>query len=69
MILFFKPCTSKSEDTSKEVIASYIDQLLQWGQTAPVITRRIPIVEIEKFVNEDSSHELETFMDTGLLNC
>lgn len=66
-ILFFQPCTSKSEDTSKEVIASFIDQLLQWGQTAPVITRRIPIQDFEKlFANDNSSTEYTTFMKTGL---
>ena len=49
-----QPCTSASEDTSKEVIASYLDQLLGFGQTAPVITRKIPVSVIESFVTPNS---------------
>jgi len=50
MKAMFKPCTSVEEDTTKEVIASYLDQLLKWGQTAPVITRSIPISIIRELV-------------------
>lgn len=46
-----KPCSSTDEDTSKELIASYLDQLLGFGQTAPVATRVIPVSVIEKFAD------------------
>lgn len=50
MKAMFKPCTSLTEDTTKEIVASRLDLLLQWGQTAPAITRFIPVKELEQFV-------------------
>lgn len=51
LFYIIKPCSSSSEDTSKELIASYLDQLLGFGQTAPVATRIIPVSVIDKYCN------------------
>eukprot|EP01095_Lingulamoeba_sp_RSL-Kostka_P010030 TRINITY_DN3527_c0_g1_i1.p1 TRINITY_DN3527_c0_g1~~TRINITY_DN3527_c0_g1_i1.p1 ORF type:complete len:451 (+),score=121.21 TRINITY_DN3527_c0_g1_i1:23-1375(+) len=53
MRAMFKPCTTRGEDTTKELIASHIDQVLGYGQVAPVITRRIPVAIIEKYIETE----------------
>lgn len=60
----FKPCTTSSEDTTKEIIAFHLDQVIGYGQTAPSITRRVPIEVIEQFC--DTPKELSAFAETKL---
>jgi len=57
MKAMFKPCTSLTEDTTKEIVSSRLDLLLGWGQTAPAITRLIRVKDIEKFVQTPEDQE------------
>jgi len=43
MTALFKPCTSSSEDITMELLGSQLDYILEFGQNAPVVSRRIPI--------------------------
>mmetsp|Transcript_15518 Transcript_15518/g.60696 ORF Transcript_15518/g.60696 Transcript_15518/m.60696 type:complete len:469 (+) Transcript_15518:162-1568(+) len=58
----FKPCSTKSEDTTKEVIASALDQALGLGQTAPVITRRIALADIRRHLH--SAEDVAKYNET-----
>jgi len=54
----FKPCTSSSENTNNEVIASHIDQVLGWGQVAPVIGRRISVSELAPLMRTEADKKV-----------